>query len=169
MDLHLPDGTHVVVRPIRPDDKQALVEGLHRLSDESVHRRFLAPKPSLSPSELRYLTEVDGVNHFAVVAALAGRPEHGIGVARFVRLPEDPLTADFAVVVEDAFQGRGLGRRLALVLADAAVERGIRRFSATMLSENRAAHRLMQTITARLSAGAPRHGAHQLVGDLAAA
>ena len=62
----LSDNTLVYLREIRADDKQRLIEGMRGLSEESVQRRFLGPKPTLSAKELRYLTEVDGVNHIAL-------------------------------------------------------------------------------------------------------
>jgi hypothetical protein len=58
-ELTLRDGTEAVVRPIRPDDKQALLDGFNRLSKQSVYRRFLTPMETLGPSQLAYLTEVD--------------------------------------------------------------------------------------------------------------
>ena len=64
----------VLIRPIRADDKRMLTDGLRRLSDESVHRRFLMPKPSFSRAELRYLTEVDGRDHVALVAESPSAP-----------------------------------------------------------------------------------------------
>ena len=104
----LPDGTQILIRPIRPDDKGMLEQGLHNLSETSVQRRFLTPKPSFSRSELRYLTEVDGRNHVALVAERPNAPVRAlIGVARYVRLPDDPEAAEVAVVVADHWQGRG--------------------------------------------------------------
>src|SRR5436190_14465111 len=90
----LKDGTEVLIRPIRPDDKRTLAKAHSLLSPETVQRRFLAPKPRLSSADLRYLTEVDGNDHVALVAVLAERPEWLVGVGRFVRLPEDPETAE---------------------------------------------------------------------------
>ena len=121
-----------------------------RFSDESMRRRFLGPKPHLSTSELRYLTEVDGQDHYALVAVPLDDLETIVGVARWVRLADDPLTAEAAIIVADEIQGRGLGRRLAHELADAGHERGIRRFTATMLSDNRAALALMTALSERL-------------------
>ena len=95
--------------------------GLQALSPLSRYRRFLAPKPRLSPSELRYLTEVDGRDHVALVAVAPRTPPTAwSGVGRFVRLAEAPDTAEFAIVVADDWQGRGLGRALAERLAAAA-------------------------------------------------
>ena len=164
----LPDGTPVLIRAIRPDDKQMLEQGLHNLSETSVQRRFLTPKPHFSRSELRYLTEVDGRNHMALVAeSPVGAARSLLGVARYVRLSEDPEAAEVAVVVADAWQGRGIGTLLVDELAPRARARGIRRFTATMASDNVPAHRLMVKLARH--AEEHRHGAvTEVVTDLAA-
>src|SRR5919202_2620374 len=104
MLTRLSDGTCVVVRRIRSDDKHLLAQGLGLLSEESRRRRFLGAKPRLTAAELRYLTEVDGEAHFALVAVLADQLDHVVAVARYVRLREDPSTADAAIVVGDPWQ-----------------------------------------------------------------
>ncbi len=156
------------IRPIRASDKRALSEGLGRLSDEAVYRRFMSPKPRFSGAELRYLTELDGWNHLALVATPADDPDSFVAVARFVRMPEDPATAEFAIVVGDPYQGRGLGKRLALALADAARERGIERFTASTLGDNVPAQRLMASIAERMHGGRASHGVRELELELAA-
>jgi RimJ/RimL family protein N-acetyltransferase len=163
----LTGGSQVWIRPIRPTDKRLLADGLALLSEDTIHKRFLSPKPSLSRAELRYLTELDGQDHFALIAV---RADDGTmaGVARFVRLPDQPETAEAAITVGDCLQGEGLGRQLAVMLADAARERGIERITATMLSDNVPAHRLMATIAERLSTGPHEGGAHELTLDLVA-
>lgn len=167
--LHsLPDGTRIILRPIEADDKPRLSAALGRLSQETIRRRFLAAKPSFSTGELRYLTEVDGTNHLALTAFLAEDPDTIVAVARCIRLPEQPATAEFAIVVGDAFQGRGLGTLLARELAAAARAAGIRRFAATMLSDNEAVRRLMSTIAAHLELDRIDHGLREVVIDLAA-
>jgi RimJ/RimL family protein N-acetyltransferase len=88
-------------------------------------------------------------------------------VARYVALPDSEDTAELAVVVGDPFQGQGLGRRMTELLADEARERGIRRFAATMLADNRAALRLMSTFARRLERSG--HGpVRDYVADLVA-
>jgi RimJ/RimL family protein N-acetyltransferase len=167
--LHtLPDGTQILLRPIQPGDKARLSLALGRLSQETIRRRFFAAKPRFTSGELRYLTEVDGHNHIALVALLAEDPDSIVGVARCVRLPETPDTAEFAVVVGDPLQGRGLGTLLARELAGAARAAGIRRFAATMLGDNDAIRRLMRTITAHLEVDRVAGGVREVVVDLAA-
>ena len=73
-----------------PTTRAVSPTGLQRLSPESRHKRFLMPKPRFSSSELRYLTEIDGFDHVAIVAVSAEDPDVFYGVARFVRLREDP-------------------------------------------------------------------------------
>jgi RimJ/RimL family protein N-acetyltransferase len=161
----LTDGTGVRLREIRADDKALLAAGHARLSERSRLKRFLGPKPKLTASDLRYLTEVDGVNHYAVVALLEG---HIVGVARWVRLHDDPTTAEAAVVVGDHLQGKGLGKALARNLADAARARGVRRITASILSDNPPAEALMRVIAARLTDGGHRAGVHEMTAELAA-
>jgi RimJ/RimL family protein N-acetyltransferase len=150
VDILLDSRRRFHVRPIRPDDKERLAWGLGQLSAETIQRRFLSPKPRFSSAELRYLTEVDGRDHVALVALPANHPDWIVAVARFVRLPEDPTAAEFAVVVADAYQGRGLGKRLAMLLTERAKELGIRRFTATTQADNRPAQRLIEAIGSEL-------------------
>jgi RimJ/RimL family protein N-acetyltransferase len=140
----------LAIREIRADDGRRLQAAHAQLSAEAQYRRFLGPKPVLSASDARYLAEVDGCAHFALVATPADDPEVIIAVARFVRLADDPTAAEFAIVVGDPYQSRGLGTEMMLELIQAARERGVQRFLATILAGNRAALSLVR----RLSAGA---------------
>ncbi len=142
----LRDGTPVLLRPIRPDDKDRLLEGLSRLSGTSRLRRFMAPVAELTDEQLAYLTEIDYVNHFAWVAALDASPDRGIGVARYVRLEEDPALAEAAVTVVDDYQGKGLGTLLVGVLAATARMAGIERFRAYVLEDNEPMVALLQEL-----------------------
>jgi RimJ/RimL family protein N-acetyltransferase len=164
----LPDGTQILIRPIEPADKARLSIALARLSQRSIYRRFLGAKPKLSSAELRYLTEIDGRDHIALVAFLADDPESIVAVARCVRMPDAPDTAEFAIVVGDPLQGRGLGSLLARELATAARSAGIRRFSATMAGENVAVRRLIAHFTQTLERDEIAGGVREVVVKLAA-
>ena len=158
-----------MIRPIRPDDKGMLSDGLRRLSPQSVQRRFLTPKQSFSRTELRYLTEVDGRDHVALVAENPCDPtRRPIAVARFVRNHAEPDTAEIAVTVGDSWQGRGLGSLLGTHLAHLARNRGIWTFTATMASENKPAHRLMARLTEHLEQHHVGAGVDELRLDLVA-
>lgn len=131
--LTLRDGSPVLLRSIRPDDKHELVAAFERLSPLSRYRRFLGPKGRLTESELRYLTEIDWIDHAAIVGE--GAAGEGLGVARFIRSPGADW-AEAAITVADAHQGKGLGRLLLERLVLAASERGIRRFRFDILGSN---------------------------------
>ena len=165
--LHsLRDGTRVRIRPIEPGDKSRLQHALGQLSRESIRRRFLVAKPVLSAAELRYLTEVDGTDHLALVAVLEDDADQIVAVARCVRLEPGGEQAEFAIVVGDPIQGEGLGTVLAAALADAACQAGIRRFAATTLADNDAVQRLMDTFATRLEHEAVEGGVRELVAVL---
>ena len=134
--ITLRDRSRAIVRPIRPADKAVLSDAFGRLSDESRYRRFLSPLPELRPMDLLYLTEVDHHDHEALVAFDA-RTGDGVGVARYVRSREDPEAAEFAVTIVDDWQRRGLGTELLKRLTERAREEGLRRFTASVLAENR--------------------------------
>jgi GNAT superfamily N-acetyltransferase len=147
----LRDGTHVVLRHIRPSDAAELRRAFDRLSPESRYRRFFGGVPQLTEASLHYLTEVDGRDHVAIVAT-TDAPESdsatGLGVARFVRLQDDPTVAEAAVTVVDDSHRKGLGRLLATKLAEAARERGIHTFRADVLADNEPMRAIMSEIGA---------------------
>jgi RimJ/RimL family protein N-acetyltransferase len=153
VDLYaLSDGRVVVIRPIRPDDVERLRAAHGRLSPLTRYRRFMTSKPYLSSADAVYLADIDGCDHYALVATFP-EPESDeeapiIGVARFVRSPENPRVAEFAIVVGDEWQGEGIGRELMGRLVDAAVTHGVLRFEATMLADNVAIQRLAERFAA---------------------
>jgi GNAT superfamily N-acetyltransferase len=163
----LADGTRVHVRRIQPGDKDRLRAGLAAMSPESRYRRFLAPITELSDAQLRYLTEVDFENHFALVAEAPdhpGRPE--VGVARWVRSQSDPDCAEAAIAVTDRYQHRGVGKYLLHLLVEAAIEHGVRRFTALVQAENKPMLTLLREIGTVTTSSSD--GALQLVVELPA-
>ncbi|MBW3663155.1 MAG: GNAT family N-acetyltransferase [Actinobacteria bacterium] len=133
----LRDGTRALVRPIHPDDKDRLRRGMELLSPRSRYLRFHAAIDHLTEDHLRYLTEVDRIDHAAWVALDEDRPDHpGMGVARYVRLHDEPTVAEAAVTVVDEYQGRGLGTVLLGFLARTATKHGIDAFRNYVLPDN---------------------------------
>jgi GNAT superfamily N-acetyltransferase len=149
-ELALRDGTRVRLRTIKPADKQRLVAGLARLSPQSRYLRFFTDKERLTDGELRYLTELDGERHFAIGATRVeadGSEGEGLGIGRFVRLPDEPEVAEPALAVVDDAQGLGLGRLLLLRLVAAAAERGVEVFRCDFLAINRGMQALLEDVS----------------------
>lgn len=160
-EFRLRDGRRVLIRPLVPEDRERLQTGVHRLSAASRYQRFHAAVSELSSEQLRCLTEIDQVNHIAWVAldpALAGEP--AVGVARCIRLPEDPAVAEVAVTVLDAYQGCGLGTWLLGLLGQSAAAQGILTFRAYVLEDNDAMLRIFRDLGATV--GPPDAGVYQL-------
>jgi RimJ/RimL family protein N-acetyltransferase len=133
----LRDGTRVLLRPIVPEDRERLREGLKLLSPRSRRMRFHASVNELTEEQLTYLTEIDGVDHVAWVALDLDHPESpGIGVARFVRLEEEPTVAEAAITVIDAYHGKGAGTLLLGLLARLARDSGIEVFRNYVMGDN---------------------------------
>ncbi|HEV2751730.1 MAG TPA: GNAT family N-acetyltransferase [Gemmatimonadales bacterium] len=150
-EFELRDGRRVLVRRIRPEDRDRLQVGLHQLSAASRYHRFHAAVSELSPEQLSYLTEVDHVNHLAWIAldpTLPGEP--AVGVARCIRVPVKPEMAEVAVTVLDAYQGRGLGTLLLGVLSQSAAMRGIRTFRAYVEEDNESMLRIFRDLGAHV-------------------
>ncbi len=131
-DVVLRDGRTCHVRPITPLDADRLVSFHSRLSAETIYFRFFAPYPELTERDIQRFVTVDYEERVALVATEGGAI---IAVARYDRV--DSRDAEVAFVVRDDHQGRGLGAVLLEHLAAAAWERGLRRFVAEVLPNNR--------------------------------
>ncbi|WP_028266772.1 bifunctional acetate--CoA ligase family protein/GNAT family N-acetyltransferase [Arthrobacter sp. MA-N2] len=132
-DVVLRDGGTAHLRPISPEDAEALQAFHTSQSETSTYMRFFSFKPRLSSKELRRFTEVDHKDRVAFVITIGGEI---MGVGRYDRLG-DPTEAEVAFNISDVQQGRGIGSILLEHLAAAARENGIRRFTAEVLPENR--------------------------------
>ena len=110
--IRLSDRRSLYIRLIHPTDKPKLVEAFHRLSVESRYCRFLSHKNDLTPQELSFFTECDGVDHLALgafepVPAGSQGEDSLVGIARLIRYQDEPTRAEFALAVTDAYQGLG--------------------------------------------------------------
>ncbi|MFZ2449052.1 MAG: GNAT family N-acetyltransferase [Methylovulum miyakonense] len=135
--LPLRDGVLVDFRPVRPDDKETIQKGMLHLSIKSRNFRFFSPILKLSDAQLRDFTEIDQHNHVAWIALVHHGTEHrGIGIARFIRIQNQPAIAEFGVVVIDSYQHRGLGTLLLAVLDRMASIKGIEVLRGFVLADN---------------------------------
>ncbi|HET9827501.1 MAG TPA: GNAT family N-acetyltransferase [Nocardioidaceae bacterium] len=148
-DVLLRDGQVAHLRPIHADDGELLVEFYDQVSAESKYLRFFAPMPELSERDVLRFTNVDHHDRVAFVLTVANKM---IAVGRFDRIPAEEsspdvrgrgvVEAEVAFLVQDAHQGRGIANLLLEHLAQAGRERGIDRFVADVLPNNR---RMIQT------------------------
>jgi len=144
--LELADGAALRVRPIRPDDEPRLVELFHRLSPRTVYQRFFRAYDRLPDHWYRGFANVDYLARLALVAEEQGASRPLLrAVARYEPGPT-PDTSEIAIVVEDGWQHRGLGRRLLDALLAAAEARGHHRFIADVLADNRPMLRVLSRL-----------------------
>ncbi len=134
--IGLAGGVRAAVRPIRPEDAAIERNFVHGLSEQSKFLRFMFGLKDLTPAMLSRFTQIDYDREIALIAVIetpAG--EQQIGVARYTTLP-DLETCEFAIVVADGWQGKGLARQLLSRLADAARARGLRTMTGVTMREN---------------------------------
>jgi RimJ/RimL family protein N-acetyltransferase len=133
----LRDGRRLEIRALQRGDRSALEAAVGRMSDESIYRRFFAPKRHFSDREVEFFTNVDFVSHVALVAVLEeGGDKLIVGGARYV--VTEPGAAEVAFSVDDAHQGQGIGGLLMRHLATIARQSGLKRLIAEVLSSNAA-------------------------------
>ena len=132
----LRDGTRMVIRPIRPEDRQIEKDFVHNLSDESRYFRFFNALRDLSETALTRFTQIDYDKEMALIAVICenGR-ETEIGVARYSINP-DGRSCEFAIAIADAWQRKGIGSKLMHSLMDAARNRGLETMEGWVLAGN---------------------------------
>lgn len=136
VDVLLKDGSTVRLRPIRPDDDEAMLAFFDRLSPRALYLRFHHAVAQMTKLEVQRFTGVDYESTFGLVATLGEPPdEEIIAVGRYARLG-NPDRAEVAFVVDDSHQGRGIATQLLEQLASVARDKGIRIFEADVLGEN---------------------------------
>jgi RimJ/RimL family protein N-acetyltransferase len=140
----LTDGTRVTLRHIRPEDESALTALYERLSPQTAYQRFFTVMRRLPPDWAHILANVDYDRRMAIAAL--GPGGELIGVARYI-YDERAQEAEIAIVIEDRWQGRGLGSRLLGELIGYAEARGIRRFRAYVLADNLRMFKLIRRVT----------------------
>jgi L-amino acid N-acyltransferase YncA len=156
LEVSLSDGRAVTLRPIRPEDAAGLQAFHARLSPHSIYLRWLAAHPVLTDAEAAQLADVDYTTRMAFVATTG---EQIVGVARYGRVStEHPQEVEAAVVVEDAYQGRGLGTALLVRLLEYSLAQGVTTWVAEINAENarmmRFINRAGLPVTRRFEGGA---------------
>jgi RimJ/RimL family protein N-acetyltransferase len=146
MTLTLADGTVVSVREVEPEDASALQRLFGRLSEKTIYLRYFGPKNELSDEKAQHIADVDGTDRYALVALDPEDKDEIVGLVGYDREEEGSDSAEYAALVEDRLQGRGLGLGLTHALIQAARERGVKDFEALVLPENRGMIRLLSDL-----------------------
>jgi acetyltransferase len=134
--LQLNDGTDIVIRPIRPEDAEIEAKFVRELSSETKYFRFMNTLQELSQEMLVRFTQIDYHDDMALVAVRPnGASEEQIGVARYTT-NLDRKSCEFALVVSDQWQGRGIAHHLMRDLMEIARDRGLDRMEGQVLSNN---------------------------------
>ena len=161
------DGTAITIRPISAADLALEQEFVAGLSASTGYRRFMSVR-HLSLEELKRLTDIDHERELALIATMPVRNgERQIGVARYVK-EFSSGDAEFAIVLSDDWQTRGLGTRILVSLISAAKSDGVRRLIGTTLSENRGMLALGRKLGFRLALDPDSATITNLTVDLAA-
>ena len=143
--LTLRDGTRVVVRPIRPEDRQIEREFVQKLSDESRYFRFMSALRELNEAMLSRFTQIDYDREMALIAVICENGlETEIGVARYI-VNADGVSCEFAVAVADAWQHRGVGSKLILNLVEVARARKLQVMEGIVMAGN---HKMLGLMSA---------------------
>ena len=134
--VKLNDGALLKLRPIRPEDAEIEKSFVSGLSSRSMRLRFLSGLKNLSPQMVARFTQIDYDREMAFIAVEGeGSTEREVAVARYITLP-DGETCEYAIVVGDDWQGKGLGRRMMLRLMEVAAERGLKTMVGYVAAEN---------------------------------
>lgn len=135
--IDLSDGTRITIRPIRPEDALMERDFVNALSEKSRYFRFMYSMPEITPELLSRFTQIDYDREMALVAVTSTEKEDlQVGVARFYTLP-DGFSCEFAIVIADEWQNRGVARQLMKALVEAARSRRFTKMEGTVLAENR--------------------------------
>jgi len=133
----LRDGTVIVIRAIRPDDRERLLTHFETLSKESRYFRFFGIRRALSDSDLDYFTHLDFVRHVGLAAVVNEDAQaRFVGVARYILQKDQPGRAEIAFAILDEYQGHGIGTLLLKHLATIGLEQGVVEFTADTLASN---------------------------------
>lgn len=133
-DGTLRDGTPVIFRAVRGDDKARIRQAFHHLEAETIYTRFFSNRTDVTDQELSEGVDVDFVRNTTLVVTLAG-DETVIGAGRYIGIGDAP-EAEVAFTVEEDYQGQGIAGRLLAILAEIGRSNGFERFHAEVLPRN---------------------------------
>jgi acetyltransferase len=133
--LTLPSGYEIPFRVVQPDDASALQRFLGRCSERTIYLRFFGSLNEFSEEKAQYFAQVDGVDHFALVALDPDHQEEIISIVRYDREPGEEK-AEYAAIVQDDWQDQRIGIDLTRRLIEVALDQGVRCFYAMVMGKN---------------------------------
>jgi len=157
LHTRLKDATPVFIRRVHPYDGPIIENGFHRLSEKTRYYRFLSPVSRLPAEHLNRLLHCDHINHEVLCAGMVhDRRIEGVGLGQYIRSSQNPAEAEFAIVIVDDYQTRGLGGILVHALIRSCRRNGIKKIFGYYFAENHRFHALAQKYHAdiRLESGA---------------
>lgn len=133
----LRDGTQILLRPVKPTDEPMLADMLYSLSPDSVHRRFFTYTMTFPHKNVQQLTNIDYQQNLAIVGVVPGPSgEEIVAIGQYFLDPKTQ-TAEVAFIVQDDWQAKGMGTLLLAYLSEIAHHRGVKRFDAKVMPENK--------------------------------
>jgi acetyltransferase len=164
--IQLNDGTDIVIRPIRPEDAEIEAQFIRDLSPEAKYFRFMNSLQELSQEMLVRFTQIDYHNEMALIAVKqSGATEEQIGVARYTT-NLDKASCEFALVVSDQWQSRGIAHHLMQNLMEVARDRDLERMEGQVLSNNRKMLELVSTLNFQIDNDPDDPGVKRVVARL---
>ena len=149
--IQLSDGVDITIRPIRPEDAEMEAKFVRELSKEAKYFRFMNSLQELSQEMLVRFTQIDYHNEMALIAVTSnGAAEEQIGVARYTT-NLDKMSCEFALVVSDKWQSKGIAHHLMRNLMEVARDRDLDRMNGQVLSENHKMLELMASLNFKVS------------------
>lgn len=129
------DGIRLSIRPLKASDEQAWLDFVNGLSPDSSYNRFFGVRKDFSHRDIGHFLDIDPEKRMAIIAATQGRGERIVAIARYERIPDTEI-GEFAIVVADDFQDKGIGTYLLHHLSIFAKSTGIEGFVAEVLPDN---------------------------------
>jgi RimJ/RimL family protein N-acetyltransferase len=150
----LRNGTEVLIRAIRHDDRQRIIDAFHKLDPQTIYTRFFSAKKELSEADLGRIDAADFEHAVVLVATLGSGDEEiiiGGGAYTVLERPGEPKTAEVSFTVEEDYHGQGLSGLFMRLLTQIGREHGIRRFEAEVLAGNLPMLKVFQRSGLRMS------------------
>ena len=150
-NIELKNSIPAQIRLLCKSDKPLIVEGFKRLSERSRYNRFFRHIRKLTEKQLEYFTNIDYINHFALgVNDQSKELDNGIGIGRYIKMPDSDDTAELAITVTDDYQHLGAGKILLNQLVQVARDNGFKKFVGFSMPDNRKVLKLLEQFKPKL-------------------